>query len=629
MRVPLIGESFTLYSLASAAQESANCYPEVKDDPFEKAKGTAIIRYAPGQHLLKTLAHGNVRGMWSGGGRLFVVSGSWIYEVAQGAYPGTPGGGTIVSSFNTTINDTLPAQFFGNGNQLALVVNGGVLVNNGAGWAAAYFQISGTVSAVGAALTWVSGDKFTAVMVGLAIFVDNHIVTVLSYTDSTHITLTAALGGGAGTGYMAFFGDFTWASGDTFPYTLAGAPIVINAISYVVESVISPYVIKLSNPTNAVFPVGGPWAFNSVSPNLPYSAAAGDPVTAVTGAYLDGSLYVQRPNGGTPDLGRQVNFSGVNDFTIWYGLDFFQKEGGPDYIQSIISDHELLYVFGTEESEVWQTDKTSGRPVRLDGAAAREGLAAAYSPASMSETIYFVGGSPRGGPVAYRLRGFTPERISTHAVEDWWAKNAVMVPTGTDGVSYSYIDGGHKFWVVCCAAGAWVYDETASQQVGSPQWHQRASGGPTGPYRWWTHTYIPEWGAHGMHIVGDTLSGDLCEMNSTFADEEGTTITWRRALPYRWNGSKRLFFGRMDLEMDTGLVASGAEPVVTRDYSDDRGNTFVNSQTAGIGVHADFSRRVFWPTGGSSRGRVWRISGPAQANGALVDLNCEDADGAV
>jgi hypothetical protein len=56
-------------------------------------------------------------------------------------------------------------------------------------------------------------------------------------------------------------------------------------------------------------------------------------------------------------------------------------------------------------------------------------------------------------------------------------------------------------------------------------------------------------------------------------------------------------------------VAAGAAPLVTYDYSDDRGNSYINARTTGDGVHANTSRRLWWNRNGSSYGRVMRLAG--------------------
>jgi hypothetical protein len=61
--------------------------------------------------------------------------------------------------------------------------------------------------------------------------------------------------------------------------------------------------------------------------------------------------------------------------------------------------------------------------------------------------------------------------------------------------------------------------------------------------------------------------------------------------------------------------------VITFDYSDDRGKTYITPRTASIGVHDATALRVFWLRNGSSRGRVPRLTGVGQSKVALVDLN--------
>lgn len=611
MRLELAGQSYTTRSLTAAAQACINLYAETIETASGSGKGTRILRHTPGWHLLVNLTAGNIRGFWSGGGRCFVAVGHLVYEISSS--------GAIISTYDMILNDALPVQFFGNGQQLGMITLGLFLINNGAGFVPAQFQLQGTVTAVGAALTWVGGDKFTPSMAGLNIYVAGHIVTVLTYTDTTHITLTAALGGGTGTGYLQFFGGFSRATGNTFSSALVGLPITIDGVSYMVETVLSTDYLTLANPHGTVFPAVGPVAFNAVQPNLSYTAAAGDPVTAVTGAYLDGAFYVQRPSGGSPDLGRQVNRSAVNDGTVWNGLDFFTKEGAADYIQSIFADREQLYMFGTETSEVWQNDTNSGDLVRLSGAVAKEGSVARYAVVTMQEHIYFLGGSPSGSTVAYRIDGFTPTRISTHSIEERWATQGVAISTV---IAWNALEDGHYVWVICFSSGSsWVYDATEKF------WHERASwtGTALGPYKPWYHTFIPEWGANGQHIVGDHGSGKVWIMDSAFSDEDGSDVQRVRDLPFIYGGQgKRVYVGRVDLDMDTGEIVSGAEPTISLQWSDDNGATISTPEPAGFGTAGQYGKRVFWIAQGSAEtSRIPRITYTGKQKITLIDLQAE------
>lgn len=614
MRLELAGQSYTTRSLTAAAQACINLYAETIETASGSGKGTRILRHTPGWHLLVNLtaAGGNIRGFWSGGGRLFVAVGHLVYELSHS--------GSIISTYDMILDDGLPVQFFGNGQQLGMITLGLFLINNGAGFIPALFQIQGTVTAVGAALTWQSGDKFTLLMGGINIYVAGQVVTVLTYTDTTHITLTAPLGGGAGTGILQNFGGFNWSTGDHFTAALVNLPITIDGIQYVVDAVQSDSTLTLKNPNNMVFPQSGsPVAFNAVQPNLVYTAAAGGGVTAVTGAYLDGSFYVQRPSGGSPDLGRQVNRSAVGDGTVWNGLDFVTKEGSPDYIQSIFADREQLYIFGTETSEVWQNDTNTGDLVRLSGAMAKEGSGARYCVVTMQEHIYFLGGSPSGSTVAYRVDGFTPTRISTHSIEERWATQGVAISTA---IAWNYLDDGHYMWVICFSSGSsWVYDATEKF------WHERASwtGAALGPYKPWYHTFIPEWGTNGQHIVGDHGSGKVWIMDSAFSDEDGSDVQRVRDLPFIYGGQgKHVYVGRVDLDMDTGEIVSGAEPTISLQWSDDNGATISTPDPAGFGTAGQYGKRVFWIAQGSAEtSRIPRITYTGKQKITLIDLQAE------
>jgi hypothetical protein len=263
-------------------------------------------------------------------------------------------------------------------------------------------------------------------------------------------------------------------------------------------------------------------------------------------------------------------------------------------------------------------DPNTGRPYRIQGDTQRFGSISTWGAVEIGGHVYFIGGSSQGGPIAYRIDGPIPTRISTHAEEAAWNEAGL----GPGVVAYAYQEEGHTFIVWNFGTQAYAWDETEKR------WHRRMSwdGTQFQPYETKYHAYITEWG--NQHITcGDTLGGNVYVSSVEFYDDNGSDIAWRRALPYRYNGGNTIFFGRQDLEMETGTVASGPEPVITRDYSDDRGRTFKNPQNAGTGTSGDGTRRVFWLAGGSSRGRVWRYFGEGQSKVALIDLQGEETKG--
>lgn len=128
MKIPLIGPSYPAFSRAISAQKSENLYSETVETPEGKSK--QVLRGRPGISLFKDLSTINaawtpIRGLWSGGGRLFIAAGTKFGEVDIS--------GALVGSLSTIANDNLPVDILPNGNQLFVVSGGLSYCNSGAG----------------------------------------------------------------------------------------------------------------------------------------------------------------------------------------------------------------------------------------------------------------------------------------------------------------------------------------------------------------------------------------------------------------------------------------------------------------------------------------------------------------
>jgi hypothetical protein len=580
MKIPLVGQDFTSRSPAVSGQTCINVYPSPIDDPNEastiatataaaRGKNKAVLYGCPGKHTIGTYSS-QLRGLWSGGGRCFIViSTGFILEISSA--------GAIISSnaFPSWTDNGLPVQMFANGTQLLIIAGGLAYCDNGAGPVVCTVDnYAGAVNVFGYGVSWVSGDMFNA--------------------------------------------DGSW----------VGRNIVINGSNYTISGT-DPggFAGNVSPPTPTLLFVTTVVAVTS-PPSYAYSAL-GTTLTAVAGAVLDGTFFVQRPAlsgiGGTYDTGRQVNFSAVLDGTTWNGLDFFSKEGYPDYLRSIQSDGVQLYLWGTETFEVWQADPNAvpgGNPfVELIGAGGRYGNISTFAQGAIDGHIYFLGGDDRGQICAYVMNGYSPVRISTHAQEASWQANAM----GANAVSYTYMEEGHSFWCINFGGQTWCFDpETGA-------WHQRYkwTGSAFAPYQTNLHTFIPEWGAGGMHVTAWTGAAGVFQSSTLFYDDVGTDMAWQRVLPYIYNDGKWQYFGRLDLEMETGSAPAGL-PAITLDYSDDRGVTFQNPRVATVAAPIDASStRVFWNRNGKSRGRLPRLSGAGQYRVALIDADWDITLGTV
>jgi hypothetical protein len=547
MKLPLVGSSNSAFSLAAAAQQSLNCYLEsLEGSPEGKAK--FVLRGRPGISLFKdctaiSASANATRGLWSGGGRLFVASGTKFFEVNSS--------GTLVGSTSTIANDNNPVDILPNGNQLFVVSGGLTYCDNGLGL-------------VQNVLPALSGQ-----------------VTTLGKLVLREETPNGSTG-----------------NTDTFDVGMIGQTMTINGTGYTVASITNPTMLQLA--TSAGTQSFHDWSCTPV-------------LNAVRGTTMDGYAIVNRPQS------RQWNISGHLSFGEWSQLDYAYKEGYPDNIATPWAEPPLLYMLGTETMDVYRNTGNADFPFeRIDGGFARVGLAAAWSPVSLAGKLHMIAGGTSGQPCCVRMDGVTPVRVSTHAVEEALS-NAVF--SGVQGVSWSYFDRGHLFWVICMSsANAWVYDATESARLGEPQWHERAkwNGTTYDQYQPWFHTFIPEWG-NGKHIVGNPLNGDLYEMSSDIFADLGADIRGRRALSHLWNGGNRMFLSMLDAELETGS-ASGS-PVVSLDYSDDRGHTWSTPKTILTGASGVYAPRVNVRRLGSFRDRVLRLSFQGKAKVGLIDLN--------
>jgi len=686
-----------------------NLIPESIENAAESTR--AFMYGRPGLKFFAQVTPTDIRAMWAGGGRLFVIHHDKQTEVHED-------GSQTTASQTLAFEPALPgpAQIFSNGHQLMIVSGGKVYCNNGLGPELCYFQLAGMAltfpNGLGHTntnvLTRDSGPAFTVAMVGGPITINGRQYTVTSVSDTDHMLISPFAPTETGvkwtfTGTTITNYVLTRTSGDAFVASMAGKTITVNGRNYTVAAFTDADHINVS----PYLPIEG---------EVPWNIAGGDEVTAITGCYLDGYGIINRPwnppapggtiaglsgtvttdgtasvvwssgdqftpsvagktivisgvnygifqyvspmqvlvdppppagsarpysialgtrqgrSGAVEDPGRQFNISGLNDFTFWNPIDFGIKEGRSDYLRSVNADHEQLILNGTESTEIWQnvgSQVVNGVATfpfqRIPGAFIQTGSLATFGPSSVGLAFCFLGGSPDGQTVAYRLQGLQPVRISTHAQEQVWSAGGFKV---SDAVSYAYIDDGHTFWVINFwqQQQTWVYDMTENL------WSERACWDPDAVhftrYKAWYHVFIPEWGPSGKHIVGDPATGKLYEQNLNFYDDDGQFIEYLRAFPHLINEDKWSFHHRLEVYVDSGVQPSGDPPLlVGLDWSDDRGHTFAHNRYRATGLSGDYIKRVVFRRLGKSRDRVYRIGIQAKSKVALVDTFLEVTPG--
>lgn len=306
----------------------------------------------------------------------------------------------------------------------------------------------------------------------------------------------------------------------------------------------------------------------------------------------------------------KFQISAILDGTTWPELQVNAVSVFPENIVSIIVSHRELWVFGSQHIQPYQDTGSDEIFDVIPGALIDTGIASTFGRNLVDNTVFWISEDQRGARQAWRANGYTPLRISTHAVET--ALSSYSSDQISNLVSYSYQDGGHLFWVLYIPGTdcTWVYD------VAENLWHKRAEwiteSGTYGPHRSWNHSY-----AFGKHLVGDWESGNLYEMNLNFYDDNGATIRRLRQTPTIVNEMAWIYHAELMVDFATGLGpqpplldgdGNPRPPQAMLQWSNDRGSTWSNEHICGCGFAGEYNTRVIWRRLGRSRYRVYRLT---------------------
>lgn len=313
--------------------------------------------------------------------------------------------------------------------------------------------------------------------------------------------------------------------------------------------------------------------------------------------YQDGYFIV------TGDGTQAFYISQLLDGGLWDGLDFASAEGSPDDTVGCISDHRELWLFGANSAEVWVNTGSSEFPFERSGNTFIEhGCASAASIEKLDNTVFWLGADDRGSGIVWRANGYSPVRVSTHAVETAIA----AYPTISDALAFTYQQEGHGFYVLTfpSANATWVYD--AATQL----WHERA-------YRDMSTGALSEWRAsahcmlNNVHIVGDIEDGRVYALDLNYYTDDTAPILRLRASQTQAQMQDRLFYKTLQIDMETGVgltLGQGSAPLMMLRYSNDGGHTWSNYKTQTVGAIGAYSARCLFNRLGAGRNRVWEIS---------------------
>ena len=305
-------------------------------------------------------------------------------------------------------------------------------------------------------------------------------------------------------------------------------------------------------------------------------------------------------------------------------LDFATAEGAPDLLLSLLVNHREIWLFGETSTEVFFNSGNVDFPFeRINGAFIEQGCAAKFSPAKMDNTVYWLTADERGYGTVQRAQGYTPQRVSTHALEFAISQ----MPRIDDAVAYTYQQEGHSFYVLNFPAAqkTWAYDAAVNL------WHERAWRDPDTNLLEQDRA-ICQMAFANETIVGDWENGNLYVLDLDYFTDNGDPIARVRACPHISDSDYRYqFFDALQIDMQTGVgltTGQGSDPQAMLQWSTDGGYSWSNELWAPIGKIGERRTRVKWRRLGRSRDRVFRVTITDPVRVAMIGASVQVRTGA-
>ncbi len=284
-------------------------------------------------------------------------------------------------------------------------------------------------------------------------------------------------------------------------------------------------------------------ATNTFAQVQPFNAATGLGLLGVPAQvrYVDGAFFCLMANSS------QIQESNQGDGSTWQGVAQTTVSVFPDSVSAIFENQRLLWVFGTTATQPYFD--SGNFPFSFDviqGAKIEQGIAAPASPVKADNSLFWMGQDERGSGIFWRANGYTPQRVSTHAMEYEWS----TYPTIADLVTFSYQEQGHTVVVLNfpTAQKTWCLDLATGQWFQKGFWNTQA--GNFTIHRAFCHTLNP---AFGGHLVGDPTTGVVYQQSSSIFSDFGNPIRRVRRAPHIAKEEARIFHSELQVAVETGL----------------------------------------------------------------------------
>jgi len=632
-------------------------------------------------------SNSGIVGITDNGVNVYIVDGTYRYtwrisNPSAASFIGSVSGTTLTVTLIKSGTIAVGQQLFGIGVTAETIVTG---LGTGTGGVGTYtINISQTQSsqdyttaATAAKVTGsISGTVLTVTAVANGTLYPGQTIQGTGVTPGTIIT---ALGGSAVLSTVITTGGTGYAVGDTI--TVTGG-VYSQQATYTVATVAAGVVTGLTVVSNGVYSIvpGTPSSTttsgNGTGLTLTLTFGTG---TGNTGSYVvspsqtvssttlyalnfsimpstdgafsgadvvdvvDNYFVYNRPN--TQQWGSSNPLSPISS-----NLAFSSKDGAPDNLVSMIVDHREVYLLGEASSEVWVDSGLFPFAFqRIPGTSTQHGIAAKFSVARVGNSFAYLSKNNRGDGQVMMMNGYTPTRISTHAVE-----NSIEGQPISDARAWTYLIEGHEVYVISFPGLdlTWAYD------IATGMWH-----------KWlWVdnqnifHRHRGNCHSHfnNMNLVGDWENGQIYMLDPNTYTDDAQKIRRVRRAPHLVSDFQRQYFSELQILFQPGvglsgnvtgstsptngvagvgvaglaiagqanLATQGANPQAMLRWSNDGGSTWSNEHWTSIGLQGAYKNRAIWRRLGQARDRIFEVvvTDPIKAVIVAANLKAEAGD---
>ncbi|HXI77923.1 MAG TPA: hypothetical protein VNH21_12345 [Steroidobacteraceae bacterium] len=299
--------------------------------------------------------------------------------------------------------------------------------------------------------------------------------------------------------------------------------------------------------------------------------------------------------------------STIADPTLFDALDFASIEAGTNVMLRAITQAGELWLCGRNGFEIWYNSGDQDFPFRRrqTGGVISYGVGTPRTVAQIDNSVFWL---DKDGTV-FRSKGYTAERISTHAIEGIIASYGISSSVKAYGLAYA--QDGHAFYALTLSG-----DRTLVYDCNTKRWHDRSSNADgNGPWRANAVGMV-----ENLVYIGDRTDGTVYFADTTVPTDAGVDVLRQAVMPPLWAATHRAFCARLEIEMESGgLLAPGD---VTLDWSDDGGINWTGGpRVMNAGTLLETRKRVYTTRLGSFRQRVFRFSVRGHATFYAVDAD--------